>query len=96
MGDTFKNQVVTTRKKHQCFSCWRTFQPGTKMNYWVGTYEGDFNSLYTCMTCIEIMNMRQDPDEDGFPEGYVCEMLENNETPEELLIRFKADFNITE
>lgn len=61
------------------------------MNYWSGVYEGNFNSIYSCMTCVEIMNMRQDPDEDGFPEGYVREMLEKGETPEQLIERWKTE-----
>ena len=60
------------------------------MNHWVGKVEGDFNSCYSCMTCVEIMNMRQDPDEDSFPEGYVFEMLDKGDTPEELLLKLNG------
>jgi len=88
--ETISSQTVTTRKKHQCFSCLRIFEPGTRMNHWVGNVEGDFNSNYSCMTCVEIMNMRQDPDEDYFPEGYVREGLKDGETPEQLLERLKC------
>ena len=56
------------------------------MNYWSGLYEGDFSSVYSCMTCVEIMNMDSETD---FPEGYVAEMLNKGETAEQLLERIK-------
>lgn len=83
------NKTVRTKKPHRCFSCLRLFPTNTKMNYWTGIYENDFSAVYSCMACVEIMNMRQDPDEDGFPEGYVKEMLDHNETPEMLLEKYK-------
>ena len=59
------------------------------MNHWVGKIEGDFNSVYACMTCVEIMNMPQDPDSKYFPEGFVREMQQGGETPEMVLERLK-------
>ena len=88
---TLSNKTVVVRKQRQCFSCLRVFPTGTKMNYWSGISEGDFSSVYSCMTCVEIMNMPQDPDEDTFPEGYVREMLEKGETPEQLIERWKTE-----
>ncbi len=51
------------------------------MNYWVGISDG-FSAVYSCMTCVEIMNMDRDTE---FPEGYVSDMLSNDQTPEQLL-----------
>lgn len=82
MGTVLKNKVVTTRKTHQCFSCFRKFPEGSKMHYYAGIYEGGFSSVYACSTCVEIMRMHT---EDGYPEGYVSEMLNTRQTPEELL-----------
>ena len=61
------------------------------MNYWTGLYEGDFNALYSCMTCVEVMNMSDDTE---FPEGFVHEMLDKGETPEDMVIRWKKEENI--
>lgn len=58
------------------------------MNYWTGIYEGDFNACYSCMTCVEVMNMDTETE---FPEGYVHEMLNKGETPEEMIIRWKTE-----
>ena len=89
-----KSNTVTTRKSHQCFSCLRTFPANTKMNAWAGKYQGDFNSGYSCMTCVEIMNSCED--EDGYPEGFVNDMLEKGQTPEQLLEEWKSREKIKE
>jgi len=83
MAVTLQNNKVRTRKEHKCFSCFRKFPPKTKMNYWAGIYEGDFNSVYYCNTCDKIM---QKDEENEYPEGFVYEMLDKNQTPEDLLI----------
>ena len=82
MATTLKSKSVIIRKEHQCFSCLRKFPKGTKMAYWVGIYEGDFCASYSCMTCVEIMNSTNEVE---FPEGFVHEMLEPNQTPEDLM-----------
>jgi hypothetical protein len=82
MATTLKSKTVLTRKRHQCFSCLRYFQPGTKMKYWVGIYEYDFCASYSCMTCVEIMNSTGECE---FPEGFVREMLDEGQSPEDLL-----------
>ena len=86
MSTTLKDKEVTIRKPHQCFSCLRKFPIGTKMRYWVGTVDGDFNSVYICTICEQIMSF---DDENEYPEGYVTEMLEQGESPEELLKRLR-------
>lgn len=80
-----KDKEVVIRKDRQCFSCLRKFPTGTKMKYWVSIYEGDFNTGYVCSTCIKIMN--KDKENNEYPEGYVEEVLNKDETPEELLGR---------
>lgn len=79
---TLSSKNVKTKKEHTCYSCGRPFPKGTKMNYWAGLYEGDFCAVYSCMTCVEIMNMS---DETAFPEGYVYEILDKGQTPEQFL-----------
>lgn len=81
---TLKYKLVTIRKQRKCYSCLRTYHPGNVLYYWVGLTEGDFGTAYCCPTCHEIMKLDS---ENEFPEGYVTEMLNKNETPEQLLAR---------
>lgn len=90
MSETFTDKIVKIRKPHQCFSCFRKFEPGTEMRYWCGIYDGDFGSVYSCKACNEIMD-RCEPDDDGYPEGFVAYMLEKDQTPEQLLEKMKKD-----
>jgi len=78
----FKQTYVKTRNPHKCFSYYRLFDIGTTMRYTVGTYDVIYGT-YSCTTCDKIMDLL--PDDDGYPEGYVYEMLELNQTPEILL-----------
>lgn len=84
MCTTFKSKEVKIRKQHQCFSCFRKFPVGTKMNYWSGLYEGDFNSNYTCVDCQKIMD---DSDEHCFEQGFVDEMRNCKEPIEDAITR---------
>jgi hypothetical protein len=79
MAQTLTSKTVTIRKERQYYSCYRNFPIGTKMNYWTGIYEGDFNVCYSCLTCVQVMNMDTETE---FPEGYVHERLNKGETPE--------------
>lgn len=81
---TLSEKIVTIKKKRQCFSCYRIFEIGEKMSYWVGICEGDFTTSYSCLTCKEIMSKSKG--EDYFPEGFVFEMLEKGQTPENLVL----------
>lgn len=83
MVTTLSNKTVIIRKDRRCFSCYRKFPIGTEMKRWVGVYEGAINSSYSCITCVKIMEMDSDHE---FPDGYVSEMLNKNQTPEDLLI----------
>lgn len=89
MSTTLKYKEVTSRKQHKCFSCLRIFPPRTKLRYWVGIYDGDFGSVYNCVTCDEIMKRCND-DGEGYPQGFVQEMLEKGQTPEQLLKEWKS------
>ena len=86
MATTLSSKIVKIRKEHQCYSCYRKFPIGTQMNYWAGLYEGTFNACYSCLTCVQVMNMDTETE---FPEGYVHEMLSKGESPEQLLERLK-------
>jgi hypothetical protein len=72
-----------------CFSCMRKFSSGIIMNHWVGIYEGDFNSIYCCLTCKEIMDDHYPDVYEGYPEGFVKELLLGDEYPEQLLRKLK-------
>lgn len=52
--------------------------------YYAGLWEGDFCSMYYCGTCAEIMKKSKETE---YTEGFVHEMLNKNETPEEFLLR---------
>ena len=82
---TVKSKLVNTKKKHRCFSCERVFPENTKMHYWVGTIEGDFCASYCCDTCNQIMKLDPFPSDGYYPEGYVLNSLDKNQTPEEYL-----------
>lgn len=69
---------------HMCFACLRGFPAGSKLNYYVGIYDGDFSAAYCCLTCVEILNMSDD-DGEGFSEGFVADALHKGQTPEILL-----------
>ncbi len=93
MSETLKSKVVQIRKPRQCFSCLRIFPTKSKMNNWVGIYEGDFQSNYSCLACVEVMNMSSEVE---FCEGYVLELLNKGETPEQLIERLKTKLTANE
>ena len=57
------------------------------MRYWSGLHEGDFGAFYSCNTCEKIIDKL--PSEDGIPEGYVNEMLNKDQSPEQFLETLK-------
>jgi hypothetical protein len=89
MTTQLSSKDVAIRKDRQCLLCYRKFSIGTIMNYWVGIVEDTFTSNYSCLTCKEIINNSED-DGYGFPEGYVHECLDKNQTPEEYLVELKT------
>lgn len=84
MATTLKQEIVRIRKPRKCLFCYRHFPIKTPMYYWVGVYEGVFQSHYHCLTCQEII---EKSDEYEFEEGYVFNSLDPDETPEQLLER---------
>ena len=89
-----KYKKVKISKPHLCFSCLTKFPKDTRMIYWTGIFDGDFNSGYTCLTCEEIINLNVKKGylENGVVEyGYVSEMLSKNITPEMVLEGFKKE-----
>lgn len=86
MSTTLKDKIVVIRKTRKCYSCYRIFDRGSEMRYWVGIYEGDFGYIYCCKTCVALMK-HYDDDGEGYPDGFVREMLDKGQTPEQLLLR---------
>lgn len=80
---TLSDRIIKkTRKPHKCVLCLRIIPIGLRMRYWVGIHENDFHHSYCCTTCDEITKFSP---EYIYDEGYVTEMLEKGQTPEELL-----------
>ena len=50
------SRVVTARKAHKCGECGKEILPGSKYEYNVGTWEGNFNTHKTCSICLELRN----------------------------------------
>lgn len=89
-GTCLTYKTVKIRKQQMCFSCLRKFEKGTNLKYQTGVYDGSFYSIYTCLTCDEIIHINhRKHHEDEFPEGYTLECLDKGETPEDYLNRLK-------
>lgn len=81
--ETIAHRVIKkTHKVHQCIMCYRKFQPGVTMHYFVGKCEGDFCYSHTCEACQELINHSSERE---FPEGFIFEILGKDETPEMVL-----------
>lgn len=96
MITSLTEKEVKIRKHHHCHGCFRKFEKGTKMIYWSCVDGSDFSHGYTCRTCNQITKYenkhhRQDW-LDGFPEGWVSDSLDINETPEQLLKRYEKEY----
>jgi hypothetical protein len=57
MNDLLEEKIVTTRKPHRCFACWRLFPKGSKLQWSKHCDNGDFVECYTCETCQEILKI---------------------------------------
>ncbi len=85
-----REKEVTVRKPHICFGHGGKIEIGQKAIYSSGTYYGDFYSLYTCLTCAQIMELIHKPG-DEYREGFVNEMKDSSDqTPEQILELLKA------
>lgn len=65
---TLRLRMVRTRKPHRCIYCWAMIPVEELCSYWVGVYDGKFNSNYghvECQTAFE-----DDDCEDFCPGDY--------------------------
>lgn len=63
------------------------------MNCWTGKNDGEIYSIYSCMTCNQIIQ-KCEHDGDGFCSGFVIEMKNTKEeTPEHILLRMTNETN---
>ena len=87
------DKIVTTRKKHRCNACGRMFEAGTKMRTQVNTSDG-LITWRECPTCQILLSKYRDyfEDSDGIcNENCVNEILEQGQTPEDLLNELNKD-----
>ena len=82
MSQFISSKDVLIRKEQQCFSCYRKFPKGTKMNRNTSSDMGRIFTVHSCETCNTIIQTER---EDEYPDGYVYNMLEKGQTPEDLL-----------
>lgn len=85
--DVLSDKIVITRKIHKCSACGRMFEKGTKMHAQVNTFDG-IQTWRTCPTCTKLLDKHRSrfEDYDGMCyEGCVFEVLERDQTPEQLL-----------
>lgn len=91
------DKVVTTRKKHMCNACLRIFEAGIKMRTQVNTSDG-LITWRQCPTCEELLSKHRSKFEDDYDhlcyEGCVDEVLEQGQTPEELLGIYNCCVNL--
>ena len=52
-----KSKIVTARKAHKCGECHKEILPGSKYEYDVGVWDGQFDTNKTCLICREIRNV---------------------------------------
>lgn len=86
--DILSDKIVTTRKKHICSACGRSFEVGTKMRTQVNTSDG-IQTWRECPTCQELLDKHRYYFEDESDQ--VCyfqcvrEALDKGQTSEDLL-----------
>lgn len=79
-------KIVKIRKSRRCNACARKFESGTEMQRQVNDFDG-LHSWYSCKTCTSLISKHGEYFEDDniFYEYCVRDVLEPNQTPEELL-----------
>lgn len=55
-----RSESVIIRKEQQCIGCYGKFPKGTKLLYWVGIFDGDFQYNYTCDRCQHVLQSMDD------------------------------------
>ena len=93
MATILKDKIVKIRKEQRCYSCYRKFPKDTLLKSWTAVYEGQIGSGYTCPVCEKIMSLSNDSE---FEEGYVCDMLNKGQTPEQLLEEMQTPTKVQE
>jgi hypothetical protein len=82
-----QSKWVKIRKPHNCFGCCQNYSAGSKMHYWVGVIDEEFNYTYTCQICNIIIENNPSEFDDGFLQGQISDFC--NEYPEELKAALK-------
>lgn len=89
------NKIVTIRKPHNCFGCYRKFEKGEGMKSETCVNEGDIYTLYSCQTCDTLMTEFEefflDTEENMFPEGCITQIYYDYKVnnPEDLLFELR-------
>lgn len=93
--EQISNKIVTIRKPHKCFGCYRKFEKGEGMRSQTCKYEGSIYKVYSCQTCDTLMTEFEgfflDTEERMFPEGCITQIYYDYKVnnPEDLLIKLR-------
>lgn len=96
--DILSDKVVITRKKHKCSACGRLFDKGTKMRTQVNTSDGII-TWRECPTCQKLLDKFRSHFENHDHTCYefcVCDMLNNDQTPEDFLRKLEKEIDENE
>jgi hypothetical protein len=95
-----QQKTVHIKKARHCHGCQREFEPGSKMQYTVSIFDGDFWAIYDCPACAELYRVVDNEwyQYDGYDPAWVFEEMRNHEdfigkTPEEFLEYLKTPKN---
>lgn len=64
----YSAKIVKVRKAHKCVECERAIAPSQKAEKVDGLWDGQFQTLYTCLECAEIRDFLQEK----FPDELCC------------------------
>jgi len=90
--DILKDKIVKIKQSRRCFACARKFEVGTRMKMQVNTYTGIPGSVYTCLTCNDLLRKHKqaffDYEDSVYPSECVKEMYSSYSVnnPEDLMI----------
>jgi hypothetical protein len=54
LPSVFDEQVVTSRKQHECCECFRPIMKGIKYVRSTGKWNGEWQSFVTCLRCNDL------------------------------------------
>lgn len=90
--DILSDKIVVTRKVHKCSACLRKFDKGTKMRTQVNKID-EINTWRECPTCTILLSTYRNHFSDDYDNicyyRCVADILENDETPEDVLLHFE-------